>query len=96
MNDLYVLKEKFRNMKFMNLSPNADFYSKFQSQMTVMNQNILYITHEVDKIKKLLNTILVEDNAQKQVDDFYNAKTSPQTDTDDKIDSSRWSSSEPQ
>ncbi len=68
---IYVQKEKFRNMKFNRLSPTTDFYSKFQSQMTVMNQNILYVTHECDKILKLVKEIADNKNLQRQVDDYF-------------------------
>ncbi len=83
-------------MKFINLSPPADFNSKFQSQITVLNQNILYITHEVDKIKKIVNEIKNDIKLQKQVDDYFDDQdqitkegyarheTSPQTELEDK------------
>ncbi len=89
--DSYVLKEKFRNMKFYNLSPTADFNSKLQSQMTVMSGNILYITHEIDKIKKIVTEIKNDTKLQKQVDDYFEEgersypgieRTSPQTEQD--------------
>ncbi len=74
-------------MKLLNLSPNADFYLKFQSQLTVISSNVLYITHEVDKIKKIVNNLKVSEDTQTQVDDYFSDKeresfqeTSPQTD----------------
>ncbi len=58
-------------MKFHNLSPHEDFNSKFQSDLLLINKNILYITHEVDQIKKIVQTILNADKLQKQVDDYF-------------------------
>ncbi len=58
-------------MKFHNLSPREDFNSKFQSDLLLINKNILYITHEVDQIKKIVQTILNEDKLQKQVDEYF-------------------------
>ncbi len=74
-------------MKFINLSPpNADFYLKFQSQLDILMKNVLYITHECDKIKKLVNKIDVNTSLQTQVDDYFDKneeesfkETSPQT-----------------
>ena len=69
-------------MKYLHLSPpTPDFSSELQSQLRLINHNILYITHEVDKIYKLLNDLKL----QTQVDDFYQGKneTSPQTDSDE-------------
>ena len=68
-------------MIFDKLSPDADFISKIQSQLTVISGNVLYCTHELDKIKKVLIRLENNSNAQKQVDDFY--ETSPQTDAEE-------------
>ncbi len=67
--------------KFLFKSTNADFQKLFQlleSKLDILQKNVLYCTHMDDKILKLLNSMIVDDNAQKQVDDFY--QTSPQTD----------------
>ncbi len=58
-------------MKFHNLSPREDFNSKFQSDLLLINKNILYITHEVDQIKKLLTMLVNDTRLQTQVTDFY-------------------------
>ncbi len=73
-------------MKFMNLSPDADFYSKFQSQLTVISGNVLYTTHQIDKILKIINKLDVDKGLQKQVDQYFDEdgdeiETSPQTDS---------------
>ena len=53
------------------------------AMLWTMNKNLLYITHKVDKCLDLLKKMQIDDNAQKQVDDFYDHETSPQTDTDE-------------
>ncbi len=65
-------------MKFNRLSPNADLYSKLQSDLLLINKNVLYITHVVDRLDIKLTKFENSFNLQKQVDDFYE-ETSPQT-----------------
>ncbi len=62
-------------MKFHNLSPREDFNSKFQSDLLLINKNILYITHEVDQIKKIVSHIDNSFKLQKQVDQYFDDKT---------------------
>ncbi len=62
-------------MKFHNLSPPEDFNSKFQSDLLLINKNILYITHEIDQIKKIVTQISLDQRNQTIVDDFYKDKT---------------------
>ena len=42
--------------------------------LDLMNGNILYLTRETDRLVKLVTSIKISDNAQKQVDDFYGPK----------------------
>ncbi len=59
-------------MKFDILSPRADFKSKFQlNKLDLINKNILYLTHEVDKCVILLKEIKTNSELQKQVDDYF-------------------------
>ncbi len=58
-------------MKFNRLSPNTDFISKFQSQLQIISGNVLYLTHEVDKVHKIVSQINNSINLQSQVDDFF-------------------------
>ncbi len=55
------------------------------NKFDILNKNILYITHQVDKcfgmLTELTGLLETERKLQKQVDDFY--ETSPQTDTDE-------------
>ncbi len=48
-----------------------------------MNNNILYITHELDKCNKMLKSLTVNKDLQEQVDKYFDVETSPQTDSDE-------------
>ncbi len=67
-------------MLFDNLSPKTDFSSKIQLKLEIISGNVLYLTHEIDKIKNLIDGIYL----RIQVNKFYQSKiddeTSPQTD----------------
>ncbi len=58
-------------MKFINLSPHEDFYLKFQSDLHILMQNVLYLTHEIDQIKKIVKELKNTNSLQKQVDDYF-------------------------
>ncbi len=58
-------------MIFDKLSPQTDFISKIQSDLKVLNGNVLYLTHEIDQIKIIVNKILLAGNLQKQVDEYF-------------------------
>ncbi len=58
-------------MLFDKLSPKTDFISKTQLDFSVLNGNILYITHEVDKILKLVKKLEHDSKLQKQVNDYF-------------------------
>ncbi len=74
-------------MKFIHLSPTPDFSSELQSQLRIINGNILYMTREIDQIKKIVTTLSNTGNLQKQVDEYFGSKeldeTSHQTDSDE-------------
>ncbi len=57
-------------MLFDNLSPIADFSSKIQLKIDILNKNILYVTHTVDKILVKLN----ERDLRQQSLDYYGKK----------------------
>ncbi len=66
-------------MKFdFSKSIDTDFRNKLQSDLQLINKNVLYLTYQVDWIRKYLNKEVVDKDLQTQVDDFY--ETSPQTD----------------
>ncbi len=71
-------------MLFDNLSPKTDFSSKINMRLEMLNKNILYVTHECDKIKKLIDSIIVNLDVYQQTLDFYaKSVASPQTDSDE-------------
>ncbi len=71
-------------MLFDNLSPKTDFSSKLTiSKLEILNKNVLYITHQTDKILKILNRMNIDKNLQNTVDEYFE-ETSPQTESDDK------------
>ncbi len=57
-------------MKFPNLSP-PDFNLKLQTNLEILMKNVLYITHELDEVKRLVISLNNKRNLQKQVDEFY-------------------------
>ena len=53
-------------------SNESDFsFSSIESMFMILNKNMLYITHKVDKINSLLTTLVDDTRLQTQVDDFY-------------------------
>ncbi len=72
-------------MKFdFSKSNNSDFRNKLQlNKLDLINGNVLYLTHEIDQIKKVVTELKNNQNLQKQVDDYFeDDQTSPQTDTE--------------
>ncbi len=58
------------NLKFK--STDADL--KFKTQLNkfdLINGNILYLTHEIDQIKKIVIALQNNQNLQKQVDNYF-------------------------
>ncbi len=71
-------------MKFIHLSPpSADFSSELQSQLRILNGNILYITREVDLIKKLVNSLEINSRLQHEADTFFEGESHLGPDTED-------------
>ncbi len=70
---LLVRKEKSRTMKFdFSKSSSPDLRNKLQvNQLDIINKNLLYLTHEVDKCVAMLRRMEVNANLQKQVDDYF-------------------------
>ncbi len=69
--NLYNGKGKFGNM-FNNFKSPETLNSKdIQHYDKIINSNLLYITHEIDQIKKIVIAIQNANKLQKQVDDFY-------------------------
>ncbi len=74
------------NLKFKSSEPDLKFDP--QSQLRILNQNILYLTREVDKIVRMVKQFTVDKDLQQQVDKYFedNEETSPQTDQSTKAD----------
>ena len=45
--------------------------SSIQQRLHMMNSNILYITHELDKCVRMLRTLTVNKELQQQVDQYF-------------------------
>ncbi len=62
-------------MLFDNLSPKTDFSSKLTiSKLEILNKNVLYVTHQTDKILKLLNKMMIDKDLQNTVDEYFEEK----------------------
>ncbi len=74
------------NLKFKSSEPDLKF--DIQSQFRIINGNILYLTREVDKISRLIQTLVIDKNLQQTVDKYFDEddETSPQTDQSTKPD----------
>ncbi len=73
------------NLKFKSSEPDLKF--DLQSQLRILNQNILYLTREVDKTVRLVKQLSVNEGLQHQVDKYFeDDETSPQTDQSTKTD----------
>ncbi len=82
----YVLKKKSKNMNLKFKSSEPDLKFNIQSQLRILNQNILYLTREVDKIVRLIKQPVVDKDLQQQVDKYFEEdeqETSPQTETEE-------------
>lgn len=85
--DLYGQKKKSKNMNLKFKSSEPDLKFNIQSQLRILNQNILYLTREVDKIVRLIKLDSHDKDLQLQVDKYFeDDETSPQTDQSTKDD----------
>ncbi len=70
------------NLKFKSSEPDLKF--NIQSQFRILNQNILYLTREVDQLVRMAKQSANDKGLQQQVDKYFeDDETSPQTDTDE-------------
>ncbi len=73
-------------MKFdFSKSNESDFRNKLQlNKLDIINKNLLYLTHEVDKCVAMLRTMETNGNLQKQVDQYFeeDAKDIPEEKVD--------------
>ncbi len=53
-------------------------------KLDTLSKNVLYTTHQVDKILKILNRTTIDNNLQSTVDKYFERdETSPQTESDE-------------
>ncbi len=45
--------------------------SSIPFDVTIMNKNLLYVTHQVDKILKIVTVLKLDKDLQAQVDDYF-------------------------
>ncbi len=45
--------------------------------LTIVNRNILYLTHEIDKCVAMLRRMELDQHLQKQVDEYFNGEAHP-------------------
>ncbi len=58
-------------------STEADFsFSTIETHIDIMNKNILYLTHTIDKCLVVLRKLETDGAVQKQVSDYYGDDTS--------------------
>ncbi len=75
------------NLKFKSSEPDLKF--DIQSQFRILNQNVLYLTREVDSLVRMAKQSANDKGLQQQVDKYFDddiSETSPQTDPDNKKD----------
>ncbi len=83
----YWTKRKSENMNLKFKSSDPDLKFDIQSQFRIVNQNILYLTREVDKIVRMVKQLSIDKDLQQQVDKYFeDDETSPQTDQSTKDD----------
>ncbi len=70
------------NLKFKSSEPDLKF--NIQSQLKIINGNLLYLTKEVDQVVRLVKQLATDKGLQQQVDKYFEEdETSPQTDRSD-------------
>ncbi len=59
-------------MKFdFSKSIDTDFRNKLQLDLDSISKNVLYLTYQVDFIRKWINEQVVDKGLQKQVDEYF-------------------------
>ncbi len=70
---------------FIFKSTAADLQKMFQLIETIQ-KNVLYVTYRIDMLIKRYDKLEIDKGLQKQVDDYFEDETSPQTDSENKGD----------
>ncbi len=59
-------------MKFdFSKSIDTDFRNKLQLNLDTISKNVLYLTYQVDYIRKWINEQVIDKGLQKQVDEYF-------------------------
>ncbi len=70
------------NLKFKSSEPDLKF--NIQSQFRILNQNVLYLTREVDSLVRMAKQSANDKGLQQQVDKYFeDDETSHQTDSEE-------------
>ncbi len=84
------------NLKFKSSEPDLKF--NLQSQLRIINGNILYLTREIDKLVRLTKHIANDNALQTQVDKYFDEDSphdTPEVEKfEDKEGDIKWSSSQ--
>ncbi len=67
---------------FIFKSTDTDLQKMFQSIETIQ-KNVLYLTHQVDFIRKIIVETKHDNDLRNQVDKYFSPETSHQTDLDE-------------
>ncbi len=78
------------NLKFKSSEPDLKF--NLQSQLKIINANLLYLTRETDDLKRILKRFVNDANLQTQVDDFIEDSKQREEKFEDKPGDVKWSS----
>ncbi len=60
-------------------SKSPETFNNSTINLTVLNKNILYLTHELDAIKRMLSGLITDISLQKQVTDYFDGDSDPNT-----------------
>ncbi len=73
-------------MKFdFSKSIDTDFRNKLQLNLDTISKNVLYLTYQVDFIRKWINEQMVDKGLQKQVDEYFeDSENIPEKELDEK------------
>ncbi len=68
-------------LNFKNLSPKSEGTQDFNSKLELINKNMLYTSHQVDKILKLLKTLNIDNALQQTVDKYFDEDSETEDDS---------------
>ncbi len=61
-----------KNFIFKSSNPDLQkMFQLFETKLEILNQNVLYITHRIDIVNKLVKELQTNNSLQKQVDEYF-------------------------